>query len=279
MLPHWAKFLVRYYDCWGFRTGWNTSSGYKKFIRSILILHIILVTIVTIHIVHYLTRLIINDTLATVNDAAKFSGALIVYWSTIIESNLECKSKDRFWKIYRIIDERYCKHRTTKRHWPYLIKLFIYFLGVTLSYLLVLRNVIQFAGTKYVHFWLSYVLLMFVHQHRQFYSLFFLNLIENELKEIEKETNRMFNSFKSNKGVEPMSRNYEIIRLKWIREYYKLVHQMCECMNESVLGWSNVPVVLFSFGILLTDLNWMYWKWYNKQRILIFGELQKNCLA
>lgn len=89
MLPHWTNIFVGYYDCWGFRTGWNVSSGYKKFIRLILVLHLVLVTMVTIYIniVHYLTTLIINNTLATVNDVAKFSGALIVHWSTIIESN------------------------------------------------------------------------------------------------------------------------------------------------------------------------------------------------
>lgn len=142
----------------------------------------------------------------------------------------------------------------------------IYFLGVTLSMLLLLRDKIKFAGTKYIHFWLSYVLLMFVHQHRQFYCLFFLDVIEHELKEIKNEINRMIHSFESSRGDKlelTMFKKYEIIRLEWIREFYELVHQMCECLNKSVLGWPNVIVVLFSFGILLSDLNWMYWRWYN----------------
>lgn len=39
------------------------------------------------------------------------------------------------------------------------------------------------------------------------------------------------------------------------------------------IGIWNVPIVLiFSFGILLTDLNWTYWK------MLIFVDLRKSLL-
>lgn len=140
------------------------------------------------------------------------------------------------------------------------------------SHLFYLRYVILFAGPDYYHLWLSDIFLLSMYQHRIFYYLFYLDLLRNELKTIVNKVKKMVRSLKIPKIYRKKKtfKKFEQNRLKWIREYYKLIYEMNECLN-SVLGWSNLVTILFSFALILTDLNRYYWIWYNKEHIFVFG--------
>lgn len=271
MFPHWVTKLLQYYDLFGFCTELKASHRYQLYVRSIVTVHIILVFIVTFVMVHYVEDIAV-DALGAANDIVKYGGALLVYWSSVIESCLKCRTKRKLWKIYQSIDEHHCSHRGLRKR-NYLLKFITYFSAMAYIYLSYLLQVIDFAGSSYIVFWFSYVALMIMYQNRAFYYLFHLELIKSELDMIGKEIDKIVQSFRMNGhnqnryyGRNSMFETFERKRLKWIREYYGLVGELSECLN-SVFGWSNLATILFSFQIILTDLNWIYWKLYNKQQI------------
>lgn len=262
------SYWLRYYDLWGFNTEIKASHRYRIFVRFVLASHLILATILTLIILRYLLRPGYDDILGTINDFIKYLGSFIVYWSTIIECNLgrKCIAKRKLWNVFRLIDQNYCSHRNFCGN--YLFKFMTYFGLMCFVYLAYLCSVIEFGGMQYVPFWVSYVFLMLMHQHRIFFYFFCLELIKNELKIIEDEVNKMLDIHKTMKLT---FREFEVNRLKWIREYYGLVYELSECVNL-VFGWSNLPTILVSFSLILTDVNWYYWKWYNNSTLYLHCE-------
>lgn len=55
--------------------------------------------------------------------------------------------------------------------------------------------------------------------------------------------------------------------LKRISEYYQLMRELRDELNL-VFGYSNPLTILFSFGLIMTEVNWVYWRLYNKVDIM-----------
>lgn len=114
---------------------------------------------------------------------------------------------------------------------------------------------------------------MRLYKNRVLYYLFYLELIENELKTIEEmaECAAQSNfSADENDGKEDDGNEKN---LKSISEYYQLTRELCEELN-AVFAWSNAASVSFLFSLILTEVNWVYWKWYNHFDIMyMIGEL------
>lgn len=275
MFPHWVIKFLRYYELWGFRTEWKTNFRYRLFFTHLIIaVHIVSISVVTIVIYGYMRRFD-SDILGTLNDIVKYGGALFVYWSSVIESCFKSRTKEKLWEFYKIIDARYCGHRGYKNR-KYSLKFNIHLLVVIIIGILYLRQIIHSSGTKYIHVWCAHIILLTICHNRTFYYLLHLELIKNELRIVEGEVKKLSNSFKTNRRAfegrrSLMFESFEKNRLKWIREYYGIVSKLSECVNSG-FGWSNLATITFSFQIILTDLNWLYWKLYNKQRIAAIGE-------
>lgn len=277
MYPRWIVLLLSYYDFWGFRSEFNTSGFYNKIVRIISVLHLFLVTTATLFFIQYFLNFD-ADTLGIANDIIKYFGALCVYWTIFIETNSKFVSMKRFWHIFQLIDYQHFNHQYFKRRF-FLFKTISFFLAAFILHILYLERAILFAGTKYISFWFFNGILMMIYQHRAFYYLFYLDLVEYELniikndimdivKTIEKIKIEM-HIFDKRKSI---SKLFEQKRLKWIRNYYMLVYDMSECLN-AVFGWSNMTTVLYSFLLILTDLNSFYWRWYNKNKVYMIREL------
>lgn len=233
-------------------------------------MHLILVISCILAVVYSPSKMY-NDTLGETNDTAKYMMILIVYCTIIIESNARCEIKKKLWIAFRKIDEQYCNHRNFKMQ-NYSWKFAEYFSAVSISYFLYLRGLLKFAGGAFLYFWFPHVFLMLLYQHRAFYYLFYLDLIENELRTIERELKMTIYAINDRRDHRnSLSMKFERGRLKWIREYYELVYEISDCMN-SVFGWSNLATISFSCLVLTTDINWLYWKWYNESYIYIFGK-------
>lgn len=255
----WMTITLRYFNFWGFCTEFNLLNRRRNGIPFILIFYSVFGIIATDSFLQHLKRWR-YDTLGTVNDTVKLIGALLVYWSSIIESFSKRKIQQQFWEIYRSIETEYCTERT-RIPWIFLWKFLTYIPIITIIYAFQYTDSFLDAPTDENSFWITYATIMTQNQNRAFYYLFYLEIIKFELTIIEQEVREVVQSIQveiDNK----IRRNFEVKRLKWIREYYLSVYELCECVNN-VFGWSNVATVLYLFQVMLYHLNYIYWKWYN----------------
>lgn len=105
-----------------------------------------------------------------------------------------------------------------------------------------------------------------------------MELIKNELKMIDCEANEILCACKNGKmkRAKYFMKKFHRNRLKWVREFYSSIYDMCDILN-GVFAWSNVFAILISFQLILTDFNWFYWKMFNNFRVDIFGnDLPQN---
>lgn len=269
MHPRWINCLLFYFDLWGFCTQFGKSSLHQNFDRVVFILHIILASVCSISVTMYL-RTFAADKLGTYNDSLKLCGILVVYWLSIFESYIQRHSQRTFWDIIHEIDKQFCSHRNLYFK-TYLCKIILYYIISILMHLNYAYRLIIAKQSELYFFWFCYTIILLFYTNRLFYYLFFLEFIEHELNVINREIGQLLISYKSY-GVTRTSftKSFHRNRFKWIRKYFVSVHDMFSIIN-SVFGWSNVANILLPFLIFLADINWFYWRIFNKYRVDLIG--------
>lgn len=273
MYPKWLNNLFIFFDLYGFSTEFRESPKQRKFNLVIFVSHLIFGFVATSGIILYLLRPV-DDQLGTINDISKFSALFLVYWLSLFEFYSQRSNQKKFWRYVSKIDRSFCCHQQFKLP-GYQLRIKVYFTLSTLAYFLYLGRLLANTGFSFLYFWLSYVFMCTVFQVRSFYYLFFLSFIKHELKTIDREVTAMLRDCKTVKLQKIHKKDIFMIefrrkRLKWIREYYEIIYQMCRVVNN-VFGWSNVLAVLCHFHMILTDINWFYWKLLNKYQFNIHG--------
>lgn len=277
MYPKWLNRLFLLFNLWGLSTRFPKYSNQSKFHFIIFILHIILASLATIFIAFYLIRPD-DDKIARLNDYLKFSVLIFVSWLSLIELYSKQKLQNIFREYVFLIDQRFCSHKQYKLK-NYLNKLKIYFIFAAVSYAYYLYRLVHRSGTKFILFWFSYSFMLIFFKIRSFYYVFYLEFIKNELKIIDHEVTAMLNDCnvvqlncvnRKRRFVVKFYRN----RFNWIRQYYGLVYDMC-CTVNTLFSWSNIVVILFTFHLILIDINWVYWKLLNKFQFYMNGNFGK----
>lgn len=262
-------YILLYFDVWGFSTHYKDSWCHKKNYQIIFVLHIVLASISTFVIVKFFERPN-NDQLGTFTDALKLFGALTVYWVTILELYIRQHSQRQFWHIFRKIDIKFCNHQHLRFN-KYIIKMVVYmilFLVMYFNYYIILFHS---SGSDLYDFWIVHSLLQMFLRNHLFYYLFFLEFIKHQLQIIQQETKLMiYDNRKKKFDAGSILTMFHRKRLRWIRDYYDAVHDMCNVINE-IFGWSNASAIIISFGQILGDTFWFYWKILNKYEIDLIG--------
>lgn len=256
MYPKWMKYTLCYFDLWGFYTEFNSTPFYQK-LKKLFVIHMILGVAAEILFLMY-TEEREKNILGTLNDAVKLQGFQIFYWVTIFESFTKRKKQQEFWTILQEIDRKHRSHRALRLNRYIFYSIFGAFM-ISLSHAAVIYECFTFRA-KYAHFWILYIIIIVMFQNRIFYCLFYIEIIESELRTIYRDLEEMKSIISAG---ELLRMKFERNRLKWIREYNSLIYDLCHKVN-SVMGWSNTVTTIFSFVLLLTDINWIYWKWYNE---------------
>lgn len=265
----WMAFVLRYFDFCGYCSEFKTHKRQRNYAKFILILHCIIGIFATFSIVQYL-RLWSDDRLGTLIDIVRLFGVLFVYLSSIIELYSKRRYQNEFWKIYRNIDMQFCRQqgRIPRNYlWTLLyIPTVSMFYVIHYAYVAIAKRNCYFFGLTY-----SFIILMY--QNRVFYYLLYLNIVETELQIIGQEVNQFNNVFQMKTDSKLTTRNclllkFNVDRLKWIREYYRNVHGLCECINET-FGWSNFLTIINSFTIIVSHLNWIYWRYFNATGVFL----------
>lgn len=270
MYPVWLSNLMFFFDCWGHCSQFNTSPRHRKLDSVIFVMQILLVTIFTILILIFLKRPV-QDNLGIFNDGVKMTAMIVVYWLSIIESYSKRHAQRRFWTIIKRIDRQFCVHRY-RCFKKYIFKMITYAVFMTIF----LSNYIFYIppDSELHYFWLAYTSFSFYYNTRLFYYLFFLEFIKNELQVIDQEVSQILSSFERHKlkSAKEFVKEFHRKRFKWFREYYESIYDLCMIVN-SVCGWSNVVAIHLPFLLLLTDMNWFYWKILNMYNIDVIGNL------
>ncbi|XP_055295867.1 uncharacterized protein LOC129565239 [Sitodiplosis mosellana] len=265
MEPKWIVFILRYFDCWGFCTEFQTTQRRSdECYLVILVLHIVMDFFAAWSIVAFLKRPT-DDELGHVNDVIKLGGILFVCFLSVTESYFKRKRQRRFWHVFQKIEQSY-RSRQSFRLQSYLKK-FAFFIFGSITSTLYLMFYSYHNGSlfiNYPHFWFTYEIVTRQYRNRVLYYLFYLELVENELKTIEGlARDAAQSSHCSMYKIDKRENSGNQSDLKRIFEYYQLACELSEELN-SVFGWSNAATISFLFGLILTELNWVYWIWYNR---------------
>lgn len=271
MYPTWMKKVLLYFDLWGFSTQFEISKQQSVFNRVFLPLHLILVSMATTVIVIFLNRPT-DDSLGSLNDILKLNSKLLIYWLSLLELNSKHRMQKQFWTIL-------AEFNTQLRHKPYFnfraytIKMIVYFVLLMLFYL----NYISFfiyskINEMILYFmWISYFLVATYHKNHLFYYLLHLEFVIFKLKIVCNELDEMLNCTNKVKESKNPQLNFPGNQLKWTRKCYESIYELCNVIN-GVFGCSNAAAIPLSFLLILTDINWIYWKIFNRYRIDLLGK-------
>lgn len=266
MQRKWIIFVLRFFDFWGCCTEFAVTKRFDECYSLIFVLHLVLMFITGWLIIVFLKRPT-DDTLGHFNDTFKLGSILFVCILSVIESYFKRTKQQKFWHIFQIIQRKFHSNRSFPLN-KYVFRLILYtFVSIisTLyfdSYLGVFTFSISFCNI-----WITYDLVTKVYQNRMWCYLFYLELIQSEWDKIMEIVERAAQT----ERIETYEINNKRSRtplkckrsLKQICEYYQLIRQLSECLN-SAFAWSNAVAILFTFGFILTELNCVYWKWYNE---------------
>lgn len=269
MYPKWMKLIFFYFDFWGFYS--EFAKWHQLCVHLIFIFYVIFGSIIIKLLPGYLI-LLGKDRLGTMNDLFKIVIALMVFWSSLIESYSKRKSLQQFWKIYEKIDTDYCTQCSRTPN-AYIWIFILYIPMITIIYIFYYICDGWEMPTELICIWILFTILVLRIQNRIFYYLFYLEIIKSELKVIQREIKRMVFSSRNNNRLRE---KFELKRFKWLREYYSNVYELGECVND-VFGWSNLIVILCLFHAILYYLNNLYWYWYNgKEALHMNGQFYPN---
>lgn len=180
--------------------------------------------------------------------------ALVTYWTIIIESYAQRKIQEQFWHIFKQIDTRFHRHKNLLMK-SYFLK-FFEFLVVFSIIQVALDNYFTMFHNHIVCYLFAYVVLVKMYQFRVFYYLFYIEIINSELKVIEKGI-KFISKISRSYCPWLSSDKYPVNSVKCLREYFRLIYELSVCIN-SVFGLSQFATILCCFYFVLTDLNWAY---------------------
>lgn len=238
MLPTQIVHILNFFDVCGYRTESSSLSKYRRIQILIFIIQFSWAVFLTVHELNIFVQFYpILGLLRTINELVQYSAGLFTFWLIIFDSFSKRHKHRCFWKII----ERY-SYTQVSFYRVYLCKLIESFLATIISYFSVsLSNTYPNISVA------SFFVLATICQLRTFYYMFCLEVVNSQLKAIEKEIIIMKSRFN---GLHSE-------RFKWVNEYLGRVNQMTELLND-IFGWSQVSSILFWFYSFLTDLNWLY---------------------
>lgn len=158
MIPECITSLMNVFDLFGFCTEHKSSRRYHRIIKIIFVLHIILAVVSTLVFIEYLnSQAQAIDTLGRINDVAKLSFELLLYWLSIWEMYLNREIQRLFFEDFRSIDTHLHDHQSFQLR-SYRLKLLTQHLLGLIPHLVFLIKVIL--CERSVNFWCSYVFII-----------------------------------------------------------------------------------------------------------------------
>lgn len=253
MLQRQIVYILRFFDIWGYLTGFTALSNSRNGSVCVIFGHIFFAVTFTLYEFYLITELsALIGVLNTINELIQYSSALYTYWLIILDSFNYRREHKLFWTLFQRIDDCFLKQNVHLN--GYLWQFVEYVLMSVVLYLLICTsNAFPKSNSVYV-----FIVLITICQIRVFYYIFCLKIVHHQLKTIENEVSMM----KINLNIVQMRQShqwnvFESNRMRWVQEYHYCVSEMVELLNMC-FGWSHAAAILFCFYSFATDLNWFY---------------------
>lgn len=259
----WMKILFLNFDLWGFSTQFIRSPNHSIIYRLIFFCHLILGSFVSFDILTILARPYF-DILGQLNDSSKLGACIFLYWLSIIELFSKHKLSNKLWNIIEKIDEEFWSFKKDNFR-SYILKLLLYTNFVIAAFFNFVRIFLQEIYTFQINkihipiFWCCFTFFMLFRLNQQFYYLFVLEFIKKTIKVLNYESCELM-----------VTLRIDGRRFKWFCKFYDTIHDLNDVINN-IFDWSNFVAILFSFQLILNDINWFYWRILNRFELDIFG--------
>lgn len=231
--------LMFYFDLWGFCTEYTQSVARKTLSRVIFIVQCVFLVFVVIFTIY---ENMFDDSFKTqvvlANEAMKTYTALLTYWLIVTESFVSRKAQHKYWTTFNQIQQLQNNPELKLRTFTLLYALSIFWTLFSCGSFVWLQYE---AGWQFLAITAIAVMQTQMYQNRiQFYSLY-LNIVHEHLGFVLRELDGA--SYRDNED------------LRMFRINYVLIVESVDCVNY-IFGWSNAVNILFSFHMLLSQINW-----------------------
>lgn len=264
MCPKWMSNLQLYFDIFGFCTHFNGIRNQSTVYRIIFIIHVILATVSSLIILSFLRRPI-PDKLGAFNDSLKLCLTPVVYWLSIFELYSKQQTQKKFWNIIQQIERKFHAHHKL-RFKAYVLIISMYSIFYVLMYFNYLLRIFTDKKSVFMLFWSCFTFVGLFRTNQFFYYLLCMEFVKNELEMIKFDVDEILHN-----KVKNCSRTFDRHHFKSIRQFYDSIYDLKEIVN-SVFGWSNVVAIIVSFQLLLAEINWFYWRIFNKFNSDVIGK-------
>lgn len=250
MFPKKIRYLLKYYDVFGFCT--ETNSDRKATLKTFIV-HILIGSFVIVSFLFFAWNSIeiLDNTLLVVNRSLQMFSEASLYWVTIFESLLKRNHQRKLWNTYRQIQNFAGRHQNPPKFYSYFFIFCEYLFVFSTIQLISMYYYLYFVGL-FFYFNISYIIVVKMYHNRVFYYLFHLELIKHEFLSIRNEVKRIAGA-----DISKFDFSFNIQSFRRIRERYKLLQDMVNHLNE-VFGWSQLASILCALHLLLTELNWAF---------------------
>lgn len=247
-----------YFDLWGFCSQFRTTPNQQTIYKIIFLCHLAVDFYITVVIIGFVSRPV-TDTLGVLNDLMKLCSYTLMNWIFVCELNFKHRTHKKFWHIIQNINNNFFSHEYLCFR-VYLIEMITYFIVFILMFL---NSLIYVRRSELISFWFAYVFIMAYFKHYFFYYLFYLEFIKYELTELNHESLKICANIRLK-----MSHSN---RFQKIRRFCEKVNELFKVVND-VFGWSNALAFPMAFLFIMNDINWLYWKIFNKYIVDVMGK-------
>lgn len=236
----WIYNILEYFSLWGFYSAIDGpfTGKAKNFI--ITICHICLLLFCMFFLFETITiKYSYLSFIDFLNFVLYHMSFILTYSLIIVESYITRNYEQAFWMDFIRING--FRSHTIYKQCNYLIGLTLLLVSdvFVILYSIIRAHMYESMGNNIFH-----LINLSLVDNRIFFYLLHLKVIEFHIGQI-------------NDAVIQEQNRFERSKIKWIRNYYQLVYEMSERVN-SIFGWSQLAVILFTFHSSLTFLNFIY---------------------
>lgn len=248
MFPRRVKYMLTFFDIFGYNSGSSVLSNHRGIANFICFLHVLLALFFTLLTFYIKMRLTPHTrSVELLNNLLQYSSTIYMYWFTIWDSFYHWRAHHRFWSIFREINESFQSQRNFTYR-TFILKVFSVVCATILS-IFIVQLTAKTSVTMNDMIIINTILIKLC-QIRIFYYLFCLEAINFQLKSIDNALKKLCERINCSTG------DNDINYFKWMQKYYHCVYEMAYLSND-IFNWSQVGAVSFCFYALLTDLNWL----------------------
>lgn len=260
MVSRMLYITLIYFKCWGFGCELpksSSSKGSRQFTcnvaLAIAVYHLCCLVCNAITVIHFNSSIFYSrELLGMVNDAIKYCCSVLAYGSIVIESYFKRHALRKFWCLFNDIDTHY-KRQADLSYRRYFIVFIAFFLMTIALEVNLLQRIVY--NQQSFQFWCLFLGLLIMGRTRMLQYVLFVEIIRQQVAVLKTQLESV--------GKLHRDEGLCVKRLRWTQNYYRLIYEMSEAMNE-FFGWSQFTVILQSFTILVVDFNWTYWRIYNE---------------